>query len=418
MLGYLVRRAEGAADLPGGVDGRRAARPPSGYVIIPGMSAMASGQYHIGINAHLLSEQAGYRRAGIHGYIANTLRCLPAADPDLRYTVFVGEGIPDEADRMQLRRSRLPTGRPLARILWEQAALPWQVGGLDLLHGMAFVTPILGRCPAVVTVYDLSFIRYPDRLSPARRLYLRRLTGFSARRARRVIAISESTARDVESLLGVPRTRIDVAVPGVQARFRPSPAAEIAAFRERLGLPESFLLYLGTLEPRKNLTVLLYAYARLPESLRARAPLILVGGKGWGVNEIRAAIVRLGLEQHVRLEGYAPDGDLPLWYGAATAFVYPSVYEGWGMPVVEALACGTPAIVSAASSLPEAAGEAGLALPPHDIDAWAQALERALTDAGWRAAAAERGPAHAAAFTWEQTARVHAACYRRALAGY
>lgn len=380
------------------------------------MITMASGQYHIGINAHLLSEQAGYRRAGIHGYIANTLRCLPDADPDLRYTVFVREGTPEATDRMQVRRSRLPTGWPPARILWEQAALPWQLGGLDLLHGMAFVTPVLSRCPTVVTIYDLSFVRYPDRLSTARRLYLQRLTGYSARRARRVIAISESTARDVEMLLGVPRARIDVAVPGVQERFQPLPAAVVAAFRERQGLPTRFLLYLGTLEPRKNLTVLLYAYARLPEALRREAPLILVGGKGWGLNELRATIVHLGLEEHVRLEGYAPDDDLPLWYNAATAFVYPSVYEGWGMPVVEALACGTPVIVSAASSLPEAAGDGGLALPPYDIDGWAQALERALTDAGWRAAAAERGLVHAAACTWEQTARVHAACYRRALA--
>ncbi len=379
------------------------------------MSAMASGQYQIGINAHLLSEQAGYRRAGIHGYIANTLRYLPGADPDLHYTVFVGEGTPEAASRLQIRRSWLPTGRPLARILWEQAALPWQLGGLDLLHGMAFVTPLLSRCPTVVTIYDLSFIRYPDRLSTARRLYLQRLTGLSARRARRVIAISESTARDVTALLGVPRTQIDVAMPGVQERFHPQPTAEVTAFRERLGLPEHFLLYLGTLEPRKNLTVLLYAYARLPESLRARIPLVLVGGKGWGLNELRATIVRLGLEQDVRLEGYAPDDDLPLWYSAATAFAYPSVYEGWGMPVVEALACGTPAIVSAASSLPEAVGEAGLTLPPHDISAWAEALERALTDTDWRSTATERGLAHAATFTWEQTARVHAACYRRAL---
>ncbi len=380
------------------------------------MITTASGHYHIGINAHLLSEQAGYRRAGIHGYIANTLRCLPDADPELRYTVFVREGAPDMAARMRVRRSRLPTGWPPARILWEQAALPWQLGGLDLLHGMAFVTPVLSRCPTVVTIYDLSFVRYPDRLSTARRLYLQRLTGYSARRARRVIAISESTARDIETLLGVPRARIDVAVPGVQERFQLLPAAEVAAFRERQGLPERFLLYLGTLEPRKNLTVLLYAYARLPESLRREAPLILVGGKGWGLDELRATIVRLGLEQHVRLEGYAPDDDLPLWYNAATTFVYPSVYEGWGMPVVEALACGTPAIVSATSSLPEAVGDGGLALPPNDIDGWAQALERALTDAGWRAAAAERGLVHAAAFTWEQTARVHTACYRRALA--
>jgi glycosyltransferase involved in cell wall biosynthesis len=370
---------------------------------------------HIGLNAHLLSGQAGYRRAGIHGYIANTLLHLPDADPDLRYTVFVGEGhVPDHA-RFAVRRSRLPTGRPPGRILWEQAIQPWQVGGLDLLHGMAFVSPLLTRVPSVVTVYDLSFIHYPDRLSAARRLYLRTLTGLSCRRARRVIVISQSTADDVHRLLGVPRDRIDVALPGVHDPFRPLPADEVSAFRRAQGLPERFLLHLGTLEPRKNLPVLLQAYAGLPDLLRAESPLVLVGGSGWGLDEIRASIAALRLEDSVRLAGYAPDDDLPLWYNAAAALAVPSVYEGWGLPVVEALACGTPVLVSDVSSLPEAAGDAGLHLPPADIAAWTEALHRALTDDAWRADARSKGLAHAATFTWQKTARVHVASYRQAL---
>ncbi len=371
---------------------------------------------HIGLNAHLLSGQAGYRRAGIHGYIANTLLHLPEADPDLRYTVFVGEGLVPESAQFNVRRSRLPTGRPPGRILWEQAIQPWQVGGLDLLHGMAFVSPLLTRVPSVVTVYDLSFIHYPDRLSAARRLYLRTLTGLSCRRARRVIAISQSTADDVFRLLGVPRDRIDVALPGVRDHFRPLPAVAVAAFRRAQGLPARFLLHLGTLEPRKNLPVLLQAYAGLPAAQRAEIPLVLVGGQGWGLDEIRATITALRLGNSVRLAGYAPDDDLPLWYNAAAALAVPSVYEGWGLPVVEALACGTPVLVSDVSSLPEAAGDAGLRLPPADIAAWTEALRRALADDEWRAEARSKGLAHAAPFTWQATARVHVASYRRALA--
>lgn len=371
--------------------------------------------YHIGINAHLLSGQAGYRRAGIHGYILNTLAHLPDADPELRYTVFVGEGDPPPHARMAIRRSRLPTGHPVARILWEQVALPGQASGLDLVHGMAFAAPLLTGRPSVVTVYDLSFLRYPQRLPAARRLYLRTVTGVSCRRARRVIAISRSTAGDVHRLLSVPRERIDVALPGVGEGFRPLPAQEVAAFRERQGLPERFLLCLGTLEPRKNLPVLLEAYARLPEATRRGAPLVLVGGKGWGWETLQATIAGLGLGDSVRLEGYAADEALPLWYNAATALAYPSVYEGWGLPVVEAMACGTPVLVSDASSLPEAVGEAGLRLPPHDVAAWAAGLHRALEDATWRQQAAERGLARAATFTWQETARSHAQCYRRAL---
>lgn len=371
--------------------------------------------HHIGINAHLLSKDTGYRRAGIHGYIYNTLRHLPDADPDLRYTVFVGEGTPPAHERLRVKRAALPTENPALRILWEQTVQPWQTSGLDLLHGMAFVNPVVERVPSVVTVYDLSFLRYPARLPAARRMYLQTLTGRSCRHARRVIAISESTADDIHHMLGVPREHIDVAVPGVGDQYKPLPERHIAAFRSRMGLPERFLMHLGTLEPRKNLPLLLQAYAGLPRSLRDNAPLVLVGGKGWGLEEIRANIVRLGLEYHVRLEGYAPDEDLPLWYNAATALTYPSVYEGWGIPVVEALACGTPALVSDTSSLPEAAGDAGLRLPPRDAGAWTDGLRQALEDTAWQKDAAEKGLRHAAAFSWEKTARATAACYRRAL---
>ena len=372
-------------------------------------------EHHIGLNAHLLSGQAGYRRAGIHGYIAHTLAHLPDVDPDLRYTVFVGEGAPPEHSRLLVRRSRLPTGRPAVRILWEQTVLPWQLDGLDLIHGLAFVTPLLARCPSVVTVYDLSFLHYPERLPAARRLYLRTFTGISCRRARRVITISRSGADDVHRLLGIPRDRIDVAVPGVHPDYFPRPAETVEAFRARQGLPARFLLHVGTIEPRKNLPVLLQAYARLPEAVRREVPLILVGGRGWGMAELEAAIAAGGLQDSVRLAGYVPDEELPLWYSAATAFVYPSVYEGWGMPVVEAMACGTPVLVSDASSLPEAAGDAGLCLPPHDVEAWTAALGRALHDADWRREATEKGPAHAAMFSWEKTARAIARSYRQAL---
>ncbi|GAB4574179.1 MAG: glycosyltransferase family 1 protein [Anaerolineae bacterium] len=371
--------------------------------------------YHIGLNAHLLSDQAGYRRAGIHSYIAHTLEALPAADPTLRYTVFVGAGSPPEHPAFQVRRAALPTASPPLRILWEQIAQPWQTRGLDLLHGMAFATPVICPVPTVVTVYDLSFIFHPERLSASRRAYLSTFTGRSVQHARRVIAISASTARDITRVFGVPEDRIDIARPGVGPEFKPLDSDAVEAFRARMDLPPHFILHVGTLEPRKNLPVLLEAYARLPESLRAEVPLVLVGGKGWGLDELWGTVLRLGVDRNIRLEGYAPDEDLPLWYNAATLLVYPSVYEGWGMPVVEALACGTPALVSDISSLPEAAGDAGLRLNPHSVEAWAAGLEQALTDEAWRTEAIQRGLAHAATLRWEHTAAVHAACYRRAL---
>jgi glycosyltransferase involved in cell wall biosynthesis len=369
----------------------------------------------IGLNAHLLAAQASYRRAGIHGYIYRLLEHLPAAAPSWRYTVLVGEGVPPPDPALVIRRSRWRTAHPLRRIIWEQCIQPWQLGGLDLVHEMAFVAPLVMPRPFVVTVYDLTFIRYPERLTRLRRLYLRTMTGISCRRARRVLAISQSTADDVVRFLGVPRDRIDLALPGVDTRFRPLPRAEVEAWRQRRGLPDRFLLFVGTLEPRKNLPVLIRAFAALPSADRAGVHLVLAGGGGWMMDDIEQAIEASGLAGSIHRPGFVPDDELVWWYNAAEAVVYPSVFEGWGMPVTEAMACGRPALVSDVSSLPEAVGETGLRLPPNDEAAWTAALARCIFDAGWRQEHGERARAYVARFTWAETAAQTVASYQKAL---
>lgn len=371
-----------------------------------------SASAHIALNAQLLFGGASYRSAGIHHYIEQLLRHLPAAAPDWRFTVFVGAGRPDMPGAV-VQRTRLPTARPPVRIVWEQLAQPWAVARAkpDLLHSLAFVSPMLTPTPTVVTVYDLSFHITPERFQPAQRLYLRTLTGLSCRRARRVFAISESTRADVVRLLGVPADRVDLAYPGVDAAFQPLPAAAVAAFRARRELPARFVLYLGTLEPRKNLTTLLTAFAQL----RAAQPdlhLVLAGGRGWWYADLFRQVQALGLESAVHFPGYVPAEDLLLWYNAAAAFAYPSAYEGFGMPVTEALACGCPVVTTTASSLPEAGGDAAYLVPPADAPALAAALALALQPDPARRA---RGLAHAARFTWAATATQTAAGYRRAL---
>ena len=379
---------------------------------------MQPAERHIALNAHLLTAQAGYRSAGINGYIANLLRALPAADPTLRYTVLAGPqaAVPDDP-RLRVRRSAWNTTRPLARIAWEQLAQPLALAqtGPDLAHQLAFVAPVFSRVPFVVTVYDLSFVRTPERLPAARRLYLQLLTRRSCQKARRVIAISRSTAADLTAIFGVPAERIDLAVPGVGEAFTPLPRAEVEAFRRRAGLPPRFFLFVGTLEPRKNLPLLLRAYAALPASERDAVHLVLAGGRGWMVDEIERTLAAHDLAATVHLPGYIPADDLPLWYNAAEALVYPSVFEGFGLPVLEAMACGTPVLVADTSSLPEAAGDAGRCLPPHDEAAWTAALAQTMHDAAWRAEASERGRARARQFTWALTAAQTVASYRRAL---
>ncbi|HQA67755.1 MAG TPA: glycosyltransferase family 1 protein, partial [Aggregatilineales bacterium] len=304
---------------------------------------------------------------------------------------------------------------PVARIIWEQIAAPRTLAHLqpDLLHGMAFALPLRWRGPSVVTIYDLSFIRHPERLSAARRLYLRTFTRASARRARRVIAISRSGRDEIHELLGVPLEQIDVAYPGVDESFAPLPPAEVEAFRREKGLPERYILYLGTLEPRKNLDTLIRAYARLPQ--RRDVKLVLAGGRGWGTDAIFALIEKLGLEGDIIRPGYIAGNELPMWYNAAEIFAYPSVYEGFGMPLVEAMACGVPVITSNTSSLPEAAGPAGVLLPPTDVEAWVGELARLLDDEAVRQNLARRGQQHARKFRWTATARQTADAYHRAL---
>lgn len=370
---------------------------------------------HIGLNAHLLSGKAGYRSAGIHGYIYNTLAHLPAAAPkDWRFTAMVGAGNTAQFDGMTMRHSRWNTESPLRRILWEQLAQPGQLSEFDLYHALAFVAPLWLPVPMVVTVYDLSFLHYPQVLTPARRLYLRMFTRLTCQRSRRVIAISHSTARDVIDSLNIATDKVDVAAPGYNAEiFREYPENEVSEFRRIKNLPERFWLFIGTLEPRKNLPILFEAYANLPQN--ERPPLVIGGGKGWQYDEIFATVERRGLQNDVQFLGFVPAEELSLWYNSAELFVYPSVFEGFGLPVLEAMACGTPVIVSDASSLPEVAGSAGMCIPPHDMDAWTQALYTALTDAAWHEQARTRGLEEVKRYTWESTAQAALRSYQCAL---
>ncbi len=379
------------------------------------MQVTTGNDFQVAINAHLLSGRAWYRSAGVHQYIHHLLLHLGQADGRLRYTVLLGEGVlpPDVA--LTSLRSRWPTSRAAVRVLWEQLVQPWTLRriGAHLVHGPAFVGPLLAPCPVVITIHDLSFIRFPTLFRPANRLYLTVLTRLSARRARRLIAVSAHAAAETTRLLGVPSERIDVVYHGVDPAFHPLPADEVAVFRQRQGLPERFVLCVGTLEPRKNQTRLVEAFARIHDG---QVKLVLVGGKGWLYDELFTRVEALGLSKEIIFPGYVMNDELPLWYNAATILAYPSLYEGFGMPVLEAQACGTPVLTSNVSSLPEAAGDAASMVDPYDVEALAAELDRLLTDKPLRHELRKRGLAHASQFTWPLMAQETADVYRRALA--
>lgn len=373
----------------------------------------------VALNAQLLRLNEGYRSAGISRYIFHLCKELPAAADDLHLDAYGTDPLaPSFLDGITWRATRLPVHRPLVRLLWEQTlfALELKTGDYSLLHSLAYVSPWLIRVPALVTVYDLSFYLFPQYLRPLQRLYLQVGTRASVRRAMRIITISESTKRDLVRLLHLDPERVDVAVPGVEPKFSPvTEASALAQFRRDRQLPEHFVLFIGTREPRKNLSVLIRAFAQARRRAGLPHALVIAGAHGWSDREIPRAIDDTGIGADLIMPGFVPHHELPLWYRAADVFVYPSQYEGFGMPVLEALACGTPVITSNVSSLPEAAGDAGLLVTPGDTAELEDALVRILTNSELHQELRERGPKHAQQFTWARAAQRTAASYRRAL---
>ena len=372
----------------------------------------AAQPLQVGISAHLLAGESGYRSAGIHQYIHHLLSYLPEAN--CHVTAFLGSHSHWTGCDCAVRRSSWPTKHPLVRAAWEQLIQPRELrrAKVELAHGPAFVGPLFSRCPFVVTVHDLSFLRFPHLFRPANRLYLRVFSRASVRKARRIITVSSHAAEETIHLLGAPPERIEVVHHGVDARFRPLPEELTEEFRSRKGLPEEFLLFVGTLEPRKNSVRLIEAFAR---TSRGDTKLVLAGGRGWYDSEIASRVAELGLEKEVIMPGFVPEEELPVLYNAAAAFVYPSLYEGFGMPLLEGMACGTPTLTSNCSALPEVCGDAALVVDPYSVDSIAAGLQQLLDDDGLRHDLRQRGLAHAAGFTWGRMARETAAVYYQAL---
>jgi glycosyltransferase involved in cell wall biosynthesis len=370
-----------------------------------------------GINAQIVSFAPSYRQAGVSRFTEQMLRALQARDAGIRYSVFVNEtarGGFTDSGTMRFHSSWLPTSKPLVRIAWEQTLLPCLAAALDVLHCPVNVLPLAPTCPAVLTIHDLAFLRYPNRFRPERRGYLAAMTRCSARRAKRIMTDSASTKRDVVELFRVPAEKIEVVYPGTDEVFRPRDRGEVAEFRRRRRLPETFILYVGTLEPRKNVDLLIRAYALLMQRGLTDSTLVIGGGRGWMFDRIFAEVERNALADRVLFAGYIDPEELPLWYGAASVFVYPSLYEGFGLPALEAMACGTPVVASDSSSLPEVVGDAGMLVDPNSPDELADRLAEVLQSTARREQMAAAGIARAASFTWAGAARQIEQVYRQA----
>jgi glycosyltransferase involved in cell wall biosynthesis len=286
---------------------------------------------------------------------------------------------------------------------------------LDLFHSPDFVLPPVSRALSVLTVHDLAFLLYPECAEANLRAYLERAVPRSARRADFIVADSENTRNDVICLLGVPPEKVAVVPGGVEASFRPvEDPARLTELRDRLRLGAApFILSVGLIEPRKNLPVLFDAYRALRDRKQLPHLLVVAGNRGWLSADTIEHAQRSPYRDDIRFVGFVSEGDLPVLYSAAAAFAFPSLYEGFGLPPLEAMACGTPTVVSRASSLPEVAGDAALQVDPRDVEELAAALELLVLDDLLRADLRARGLQRARDFSWPAAARKQLDVYER-----
>ncbi len=289
---------------------------------------------------------------------------------------------------------------------------------LDVLHNPDFIPPLrYQKAKRVITVHDLAFLRYPHLLTRSAAHYYGQIDQ-AVRKADHIIAVSNSTAEDLMNLLGVPETKITVIYEAADQIFRPLPREESETFiRERYNLPPDYILFVGTVEPRKNLNTLILAYHMLMEQHGLKPHLVFAGEHGWLSEEVYSLVRELDLQEQCHFLGRVTTEGLVHLYNAARVLAHPALYEGFGLPPLEAMACGTPVVVSNVSSLPEVVGDAALLVDPSDVEAWAVALHRILTDDALWEELRTKGLERAKHFSWKKTAQETLAVYERVVQG-
>jgi glycosyltransferase involved in cell wall biosynthesis len=360
--------------------------------------------------------------AGIGRYTRNLVAALAQLESGDRYTLFSTEAPTAERPiptAPNVRSRVVPVGNRRATILWHRLRVPLPaelvMGRADVLHGPDFTLPPAIGARRVVTIHDLAFLTHPECALPSLVTYLSRVVPRALHRADRVIAVSQRTATDLIERLDVPAERIAVIHLGVDPSFEHTLADDtVAEACARLGLATPFVLAVGTIEPRKNYERLIAAFARIARETAGPRMLVIAGRKGWLYEGVFAAAQRYGVAEQVRFLDYVADGDLRTLYRAAAVLAMPSLYEGFGIPLLEAMASETPIVCSTAGSLPEVAADAGLLVPPEDTDALAEALLRVVREPALAASLVARGHERVKAFTWQAAAQAHVRVYHEA----
>ena len=358
---------------------------------------------------------AGREAGGPETYEVETLRALAALDRVNEYVVYCTGPEAPAAIGITQDNFRYHVLAPRARALSLTLTLPAQVlrDGVDFLHS-TFTPPPLAVGPELLTMHCLSSFVHPEFYSPLIAWRLNSLLRLGMRRARCVLCVSQTTADDVHQRFGVERERLAVAYNGVSPRFAPVPI-EIATrrIRDELRIDGPYALFVGKLEPRKNVLRLLEAFAQFRRDTRSDTKLLLAGNRTAVTPAIEQQIARLDIADAVVQPGYVPSELLTTLYSAARMFLLPSLWEGFGIPIVEAMACGTPVLTSSVTCLPEIAGDAAVIVDPYSVDSIAEGIARLDASPELRQTLTERGFHRAKLFTWENAARDTLAAYQR-----
>ena len=360
---------------------------------------------HIGIDARLTH----YRVGGTSRYITALISAFEQLES------------PHDITLLQSRKSSKSLSERFRSVaVWtpphhrlERAALSVELlrHRLDLLHSPDFIAPIRGGKRHIITVHDLSFIRFPEYFTADSRRYYNGQIAASVQHADHILAVSQATKRDLIDILDVPTEMITVQLHGVDQHFKPLAPSHSVNTIQSLDLPQSYFLFVGTLEPRKNLVGLARAYRDLKLELPDAPKLVLAGRPGWHFEQLMADLSAVGMDDEIVINYGVEDSQLPALYNHAVALLTPSFYEGFGLPALEAMACGTVPIVSRVASLPEIVGDVGLLVDPHDSATLSAAMKKALTDSEWRAQQSSAALKRAAGFRWLDTARSVLDCY-------
>lgn len=382
-----------------------------------GQSKLATKQTTIRRHIGLDGDTLGRRRTGDESYLTSLVRAFGRLDSAHDYTMYVRDAeaarrlLPElsgwrfQAVRPRSIYLRHPFGFPLALRCWP----------VDLLHVQYFVPPFC-RCSVVITVHDVSFAARPEFFTARDRLLLNALVPRSLRRADRIITDVQYTRNELVRLYGLDPERIEVIPLAADPRYRQlDREACRESVNERHGFSGPFLLYVGTLQPRKNVQTLIEAYARFRRESGLGYKLLIVGKLKYKFGPVFEAIERSGVQDDILFAGFVPDDELPRYYNAADLFVFPSRYEGFGLPVLESMACGTPVITTTSSSLPEVAGSAAILVDSEDVEGFCRAIARVLTEPELARRMQADGLAQAAAFSWDRTARDTLAVYSKVL---